>query len=167
MGFSSKLKLFSFAWLIFVCNDLCFTLTHDLLMQLTVEMDTEQFERMLFVSWYRLPWYRLVMIKLSFWCIDFCNYWIGHLDYPIKWKSSRQVLKLLHNACTYGVLAEDSILNRHKSYRQTVEPEERLCRLKKNGPQIIYYKLTVNLPWYRNLNNQITFVLSYTVSYIK
>lgn len=157
--FSSKLKLFAFPWLIFVCNDLCFTLTHDLMMQLTVEVGTEQFERMLFVSWYRL-----LMRKLSFGTIDFCNYWIGHLDYPIKWKSSRQVLQLLHNACTYGILVENSILNRHNKYRQTVEPGE---RLEKNGPQIIYYKLAINLLWYRNLNNQITFVLSYTVSYIK
>lgn len=161
MGFSSKLKLFAFPWLIFVCNDLCFTLTHDLMMQLTVEMRTEQFEQMLLVSWYRL-----LMRKLSFWSIEFCNYWIGHLDYPIKWKSSRRVIQLLHNACRYGILVEDSILNRHKNYRQTVEPEERLCILKKNGPQIIYYKLAINLPWYRNFNNQITFVLSYTVSYI-
>lgn len=109
-----------------------------------------------------------------FWSIDFCNYWIGNLDYPIKWKSSRQGFQLLKvfkvfNACTYGILVEDSILNRHINYCQTVEPEERLCILKKNGPQIIYYKLAINLPLYRNLNNQIrvTFVLSYTVSYIK
>lgn len=139
MGFSSKLKL-SPSLDLFLCAMICFTFTHDLMMQLTVEMGTEQFERMLFVSWHRL-----LMRKLSFWSIDFCNYWIGHLDYLIKWKSSRQVIQLLHNACTYGILVEDSILNRHKNCRHKGVPlprtKERLCILKKNGPQII------NLLW--------------------